>query len=173
MTVQALRPPGTSLQQSIEMQDILERRLLEFPRSAGCVLQDRHPGDCVRSYAAQHFRYLCYSQTIEVNGPTRSGKNAALLEEWEETLEELPGQIYEVTQPIQMRFNELISGVRSDLGIMVFGEDLDQLAITAQEILEVSLKGIEGAADARVEQTAGLPMLNPYSQNGKCWRATA
>ncbi len=76
-----------------------------------------------------------------MNGQTRSGKNAALLEEWEETLEELPGQIYEVTQPIQMRFNELISGVRSDLGIMVFGEDLDQLGITAQEILEIVQKG--------------------------------
>lgn len=85
-------------------------------------------------------------------------EKSELLEEWEETLEALPGQIYEVTQPIQMRFNELISGVRSDLGIMVFGEDLDQLSNTAQEILQV-VEQIEGAADARIEQTDGLPML--------------
>ena len=80
------------------------------------------------------------------------------MENWEETLEELPGQIYEVTQPIQMRFNELISGVRSDLGILLFGDDLDQLSATAREIL-AAVETIDGAADARIEQTDGLPML--------------
>ena len=80
--------------------------------------------------------------------------------------EDLPGQIYEVTQPIQMRFNELISGVRSDLGIMVFGEDLDQLGIySAQEILEI-VEQIEGAADARVEQTDWTTNADPHSKAG-------
>ena len=69
-----------------------------------------------------------------------------MFEKMEEALNEFPGVFYEFTQPIQMRFNELISGVRSDLGIMVFGEDLEQLEATAQEILGV-ISEIEGAAD--------------------------
>ena len=157
VTVQALRPPGTSLQQSIDMQDILERRLLEFPE-----VQDVFSRIGTPEIASDPMP-PSISDTFVILKPRREWpdpflEKGELLEEWEETLEELPGQIYEVTQPIQMRFNELISGVRSDLGIMVFGEDLDQLASTAQEILAV-VTAIEGAADARVEQTDGLPML--------------
>lgn len=157
VTVQALRPPGTSLQQSIDMQDILERRLLDFPEVQDVFSRIGTPeiaSDPMPPSISDTFVIL----KPRTEWPDPFLEKGELLEEWEKTLEELPGQIYEVTQPIQMRFNELISGVRSDLGIMVFGEDLDQLAITAQEILEV-VEGIEGAADARVEQTDGLPML--------------
>ncbi len=157
VTVQALRPPGTSLQQSIEMQDILERRLLDFPEVQDVFSRIGTPeiaSDPMPPSISDTFVIL--KDRSEWPDPFREKRT--LLEEWGETLEELPGQIYEVTQPIQMRFNELISGVRSDLGIMVFGEDLDQLVITAQEILDI-VEGIEGAADARIEQTAGLPML--------------
>ena len=157
VTVQALRPPGTSLQQSIEMQDILERRLLDFPEVQDVFSRIGTPeiaSDPMPPSIADTFVIL--KDRSEWPNPLR--EKSEMLEEWEETLAGLPGQIYEVTQPIQMRFNELISGVRSDLGILVFGEDLDQLAETAQEILEI-VEGIEGAADARVEQTDGLPML--------------
>src|SRR5690606_29249427 len=82
-----------------------------------------------------------------------------LVEQIEASLSELPGNNYEFTQPIEMRFNELISGVRSDLGIKVFGDDLDQLLTSAQAILGV-VNAMEGAADARVEQVDGLPMLS-------------
>ncbi len=157
VTVQALRPPGTSLQQSIDMQDILERRLMEFPEVRDVFSRIGTPeiaSDPMPPSISDTFVIL--KDRSEWPDPSREKRD--LLEEWEEILAELPGQIYEVTQPIQMRFNELISGVRSDLGIMVFGEDLDQLGITAQEILEI-VQEIEGAADARIEQTAGLPML--------------
>ena len=157
VTVQALRPPGTSLQQSIEMQDILERRLLEFPEVRDVFSRIGTPeiaSDPMPPSISDTFVIL--KDRSEWPDPSR--EKSDLLEEWEETLEELPGQIYEVTQPIQMRFNELISGVRADLGIMVFGDDLDQLSTTAQEILEI-VEQIEGAEDARVEQTDGLPML--------------
>ena len=83
---------------------------------------------------------------------------AELVAEMEEAVAKLPGNNYEFTQPIQMRFNELISGVRSDLGIKVFGDDLQQLEATANAISEV-VEGIDGAADVRVEQVSGLPML--------------
>ncbi|WP_372750380.1 efflux RND transporter permease subunit, partial [Litorivivens sp.] len=89
--------------------------------------------------------------------PNRS--KAELVNAMEEALEALPGNNYEFTQPIQMRFNELISGVRADLGIKVFGDDLDQLEQTAEDILAV-VQQVEGAADARVEQVSGLPMLS-------------
>ncbi|MCP5348387.1 MAG: CusA/CzcA family heavy metal efflux RND transporter [Gammaproteobacteria bacterium] len=157
VTVQALRPPGTSLQQSIEMQDILERRLLGFPEVQDVFSRIGTPeiaSDPMPPSISDTFVIL----KPRNEWPDPSREKSELLEEWEETLEALPGQIYEVTQPIQMRFNELISGVRSDLGIMVFGEDLDQLSNTAQEILQV-VEQIEGAADARIEQTDGLPML--------------
>lgn len=157
VTVQALRPPGTSLQQSIDMQDILERRLLEFPEVQDVFSRIGTPeiaSDPMPPSISDTFVIL----KPRSEWPDPFLEKGELLEEWEETLEELPGQIYEVTQPIQMRFNELISGVRADLGIMLFGEDLEQLAGTAQEILAV-VEGIEGAADARVEQTDGLPML--------------
>ena len=157
VTVQALRPPGTSLQQSIEMQDILERRLLGFPEVQDVFSRIGTPevaSDPMPPSISDTFVIL--KPRSEWPDPLKP--KGDLLEEWEETLEELPGQIYEVTQPIQMRFNELISGVRADLGIMLFGEDLDQLANTAQDILAV-VEGIEGAEDARVEQTDGLPML--------------
>src|SRR5690606_41018605 len=82
-----------------------------------------------------------------------------LVQKLEAVVSNLPGNNYEFTQPIQMRFNELISGVRADLGIKVFGDDLDQLVLTANQILQVVNK-VPGAADARVEQVTGLPTLS-------------
>jgi cobalt-zinc-cadmium resistance protein CzcA len=82
-----------------------------------------------------------------------------LVREIEAAVKQLPGNNYEFTQPIQMRFNELISGVRADLGIKVFGDDLEQLEVSAEEILTV-IESMPGAADARVEQVSGLPMLS-------------
>lgn len=157
VTIQALRTPGTSLQQSIDMQDILERRILEFPEVEKVfsrigtpeIASDPMPPSISDTFLILKDRSEWPNPLIEKN---------ELLEEWEETLSELPGQIYEITQPIQMRFNELISGVRSDLGIKLFGEDLGQLSASAQEILEV-IAEIDGVADARIEQTDGLPML--------------
>jgi len=157
VTVQALRTPGTSLQQSIEMQDILERRLLEFPEVQEVFSRIGTPeiaSDPMPPSISDTFVIL----KDRSEWPDPLLRKSELLENWEETLEELPGQIYEVTQPIQMRFNELISGVRSDLGILLFGDDLDQLSATAREIL-AAVETIDGAADARIEQTDGLPML--------------
>jgi len=74
-------------------------------------------------------------------------------------LEKVPGNNYEFTQPIQMRFNELISGVRSDLAVKVYGDDLDQLLASAQAIA-TTIQTVEGAADVKVEQVTGLPVLS-------------
>ena len=74
------------------------------------------------------------------------------------TVSQLPGNNYEFSQPIQLRFNELISGVRSDVAVKVFGDDMDVLNDTANKISEV-LQKIPGASEVKIEQTTGLPML--------------
>lgn len=74
------------------------------------------------------------------------------------TLRAIPGNNYEFTQPIQMRFNELISGVRGDIAVKVYGDDFNKMQETAQAVLKV-LQSIPGAADAKVEQTEGLPVM--------------
>ena len=81
-----------------------------------------------------------------------------LADEFKKALEVIPGLDYEFTQPIEMRFNELITGVRADLAIKIFGEDLDLLAQTARKV-EAAIQGVEGAADIVVEKVDGLPQM--------------
>jgi heavy metal efflux system protein len=81
-----------------------------------------------------------------------------LAEEFKKALTAIPGLDFEFTQPIEMRFNELITGVRADLAIKVFGEDLDVLLATAEEI-EAAIQGVEGAADIILEKVDGLPQM--------------
>lgn len=82
-----------------------------------------------------------------------------LADKFKEALSEIPGVDFEFTQPIEMRFNELITGVRADLAIKIFGEDLDVLYNKATEI-ERAIQNIEGAADIIVEKVAGLPQMS-------------
>jgi len=94
--------------------------------------------------------------TSEWPDPNRSKTD--LVNAMQTAVMKIPGNNYEFTQPIQMRFNELLSGVRSDVAVKVFGDDLDTLNTVAGEISEV-LEKVDGAADVKVEQTTGLPML--------------
>ena len=158
IALHAMRIPGTGLEQAVEMQEILERRIKAFPEvdkvfariGTAEVATDPMPPNVADNFVTLLPR-------SEWPDPTKT--KGELVEEMERALEELPGNNYEFTQPIQMRFNELISGVRADLGIKVFGDDLDQLVITANDILKV-VNSIDGAADARVEQVTGLPTLS-------------
>jgi cobalt-zinc-cadmium resistance protein CzcA len=101
--------------------------------------------------------------------PKKSWKKAAskeaLADLFKEELMIIPGIDYEFTQPIEMRFNELITGVRADLAIKLFGEDLDYLNSKANEIKSL-IDNVDGAADVIVEKTAGLPqMVVDYKRN--------
>lgn len=87
------------------------------------------------------------------------GHKGKLLKLIELTVKALPGNNYEFTQPIQMRFNELIAGVRSDVAVKVFGDEFDDMEPTAQAIAGI-LRDVKGAADVKVEQTRGLPVMN-------------
>jgi cobalt-zinc-cadmium resistance protein CzcA len=81
-----------------------------------------------------------------------------LMEKMEEALEQIPGAITEFSQPVQMRMNELMTGVRSDVAIKIFGEDIDMLVAKGDEVMEL-IQGIDGVTDARAERVAGLPQV--------------
>lgn len=157
IALHALRIPGTGLDQAVAMQTLLEARIKEFPEvdkvfakiGTADIATDPMPPSVADNY-------VIFKPRSEWPNPKR--EKADLVAAIETAVRELPGNNYEFTQPIQMRFNELISGVRSDLGIKVIGDDLDQLQTSAAEILEV-LEKIPGAADARMEQITGLPVL--------------
>jgi cobalt-zinc-cadmium resistance protein CzcA len=91
--------------------------------------------------------------------PDPRKSKAVLVAEFEAAVQQLPGNNYEFTQPIQMRMNELISGVRADVAIMLFGDDLDTLRQIGQRI-EAVARAVPGAADVRVGETSGLPLLS-------------
>ncbi|MBB3006975.1 CusA/CzcA family heavy metal efflux RND transporter [Cupriavidus alkaliphilus] len=158
LAVQALRIPGTSLTQSVAMQQQVETALkARFPEierifartGTAEIASDPMPPNISDGY----IMLKPESQWPEPRR-TRDALIAAIRAE----VGKLPGNNYEFSQPIQLRFNELISGVRSDVAVKVFGDDNAVLEQTANRIAAV-LQGIPGAAEVKVEQTTGLPML--------------
>lgn len=157
VAMHALRIPGTSLSQAVEMQTSLEARLREFQEvkhvftkiGTAEVATDPMPPNVADTFIIMKARAAW---------PDPRKPKAQLVEEMETAVRQVPGNNYEFTQPIQMRFNELISGVRSDLAVKVYGDDLETLAEIATEIENVVAQ-IPGAADVRTEQVSGLPML--------------
>ena len=160
IALHALRIPGTGLEQSIEMQSQLEERLKAFGEVDKVFAKIGTPEvatDPMPPSVADNFVIL----KPRSQWPDPDKTKDELVAEMAEAVEMLPGNKYEFTQPIEMRFNELISGVRADLGIKVFGDDLDQLLTSANDVLE-AVESMEGAADTRVEQVTGLPMLSVH-----------
>ena len=158
IALHAMRIPGTGLEQAVEMQEVLEQRIKSFAEVDKVFARIGTPEvatDPMPPNVADNFVIL--KPRSEWPDPEKT--KAELVEEMEASLEQLPGNNYEFTQPIQMRFNELISGVRADVGIKVFGDNLEQLVITANDVLK-AVNAVPGAADARVEQVTGLPTLS-------------
>ena len=157
IALHALRIPGTSLSQAIEMQSVLEARLKTFPEVDNVVSKigtaevatDPMPPSVADIYVMLKPR---------TQWPDPRKPKAQLVTEIESAVQTIPGNNYEFTQPIQMRFNELISGVRTDVAVKVYGDDIEVMLNSAEQI-ESILKEIPGAADVKVEQTTGLPML--------------
>nr|WP_218940730.1 CusA/CzcA family heavy metal efflux RND transporter [Pusillimonas noertemannii] len=156
--IQALRVPATSLTQSVEMQQQLERKLLaEFPQierifartGTAEVASDAMPPNISDAYVMLRPK----SQWPDPKLPREE-----LIRQVQASAAQLPGSNYEFSQPIELRFNELISGVRSDVAVKVFGDDMEVLDSTAAQIAQV-LEQIPGASGVNVEQTTGLPVL--------------
>ncbi|MGD8712628.1 MAG: CusA/CzcA family heavy metal efflux RND transporter, partial [Thiohalophilus sp.] len=157
VAMHALRIPGTSLSQSIEMQQLVESRLHEFKEIKHVFSKIGTPEvatDPMPPNVADTFIIMKPRE----QWPNPRKPKPQLVRELEAAVTDLPGNKYEFTQPIQMRFNELISGVRADLAVKIYGDDLDILVDLAEQI-ETTLRGVPGAADVRTEQTTGLPLL--------------
>lgn len=157
IAMHALRIPGTSLEQAIALQESLEEKIKELPevkRVFTKIGTAEVATDAVPPSVADNFIIL--KPRDEWPNPKKSKND--LIAELSALVEQIPGNRYEFLQPIQMRFNELLSGVRAELAIKVFGDDFDQLIALGDEI-EKSITQIEGIADIAVEQTTGLPIL--------------
>jgi cobalt-zinc-cadmium resistance protein CzcA len=156
--IQALRIPGTSLTQSVAMQQQLEATLkAKFPEierifartGTAEIASDPMPPNISDGY-------IMLKPQSQWPEPRKSRDE--LLAAVQEVVGKIPGNNYEFSQPIQLRFNELISGVRSDVAVKIFGDDMAVLNKTAEEVSSM-LQKIQGASEVKVEQTTGLPML--------------
>lgn len=158
VALHALRIPGTSLSQSIQMQYALERELQKIPEVQTAFAKigtAEIATDPVPPSVADNFVML----KPRDQWPDPDKPKAEVVAAIEQASAQVFGNKYEYTQPIQMRFNELLSGVRADVAIKVFGDDMDELNRIGHEI-EGVLSQVAGAADVQVEQVTGLPMIN-------------
>ncbi|MAC81835.1 CusA/CzcA family heavy metal efflux RND transporter [Alteromonas sp. IB21] len=161
IALHAMRVPGTGIEQAVDMQKRLEQTIMQYPQvqtvfaktGTAEVATDAMPPNVTDTFVMlkPHDQW-----------PNPEVSKAEFVEQLERDLQNMPGNNYEFTQPIQMRFNELISGVRADLGIKIYGDDLTTLRATAINILAV-LQDVLGAADARIEQVDEIPIftVNP------------
>lgn len=157
IALHALRIPGTSLTQAIAMQETLESKLRAVPeveRVFAKIGTDEIASDPMPPNVADNFVIL--KDRSQWPNPHRDKEN--LVAALEREANKVPGNKYEFTQPIKMRFNELIAGVRADVAVKVFGDNMEILMATGENIVE-ALKKTPGASDVRLEQVSGLPVL--------------
>ena len=157
IALHALRIPGTGLTQAVAMQTQLEARIKQFPEvdrvfakiGTADVATDPMPPSVADTYIMLKDRE---------QWPDPRKTKAALVRELEAAVQAIPGNNYEFTQPVQMRMNELIAGVRADVAIKVYGDDLETLDRIGAQI-EAVVEQVPGAADVKLEQVTGLPVL--------------
>ncbi|QHS11572.1 efflux RND transporter permease subunit [Sinimarinibacterium sp. NLF-5-8] len=157
IALHALRIPGTSLTQSLQMQALLEQQLRQHPEVARVfskigtaeVASDPMPPSVADTFVMLKAR---------AQWPDPRKTKADLVAELNATAQAVPGSNYEFTQPIQMRFNELISGVRADVAVKLYGDDLATLSRVGARIAQV-MQAVPGAQDVALERSSGLPML--------------
>ncbi len=158
VALHAVRIPSTGLTQSTAMQLQIERAVAGIPEVAFAFSKTgtaEMAADPMPPNVSDTFIVL--KPHNEWSDPTAT--KADVLQKIAYAIAPLPGNNYEYTQPIQMRFNELIAGVRGDVAVKVYGDDFEQIADTAEKIAS-ALRGVKGAADVKVEQSSGLPLLN-------------
>jgi cobalt-zinc-cadmium resistance protein CzcA len=158
VALHALRISGTGLEQAVGMQNQLESVIREFDQVERVFAKIGTPNiatDPMPPSVADTF--LIVKPRSDWTDPTQT--KAEFLAELREAVEAVPGNKYEFTQPIEMRFNELIAGVRADVAVKIYGDDLEQLNTVGQSAIEL-ISAVEGSADVRMEEITGLPMLS-------------
>jgi cobalt-zinc-cadmium resistance protein CzcA len=157
IAMHALRIPGTSLAQAVGMQEVLESEISKQPEVER-VLAKLGTAEIATDPMPPSVADVYIMLKDRKQWPDPRKPKAQVVSELEAAVRRVPGNNYEFTQPIQMRFNELISGVRSDLAVKVYGDDLEQLNEIARRIEGVVAR-VPGAADVKTEQTEGLPIM--------------
>ncbi|PJI47832.1 MAG: CusA/CzcA family heavy metal efflux RND transporter [Pseudomonas sp.] len=156
--LQSLRTPGTSLSQSVAMQEKLERQVLAKVPEAQRMFSRTGTAEIASDPMPPNISDAYVMLKPKEQWPDPKKSRAQLEAEIQEAANGVPGSAYELSQPIQLRFNELISGVRSDVAVKVFGDDMAVLNQTAEQIAGV-LRQVQGSSEVKVEQTSGLPVL--------------
>jgi cobalt-zinc-cadmium resistance protein CzcA len=158
LAMQALRIPSTSLNTSQAMQLKVENAVTSLPEVVSIFSKTgtaEVASDPMPPNASDTFIILKPRDQWPAGVETKED----VIERVENKLKPLVGNAFEISQPIQLRFNELIAGVRGDIAIKIYGDDLEEMGGVAQQVAGV-LKTVPGAADVKVEQTAGFPVLN-------------
>ncbi|MDX5408036.1 MAG: CusA/CzcA family heavy metal efflux RND transporter [Chromatiaceae bacterium] len=158
VALHALRIPGTSLEQAVRMQQVLEQEIITLPQVARVfskigtaeIATDPMPPSVADTFVMLKPQALW---------PDPSLSKAEFIELLRQKVAAVPGNNYEFTQPIQMRFNELIAGVRTDVAVRIYGDDLQTLKTLGEQASAI-LAAVPGAVDVRMEQATGLPLLS-------------
>ncbi|ESK39958.1 hypothetical protein P256_00397 [Acinetobacter nectaris CIP 110549] len=164
--IQFMRAPSTGIEQSLQMQEKVEQQLIQNFPEVKAIFARTGTAEVATDVMPPNI-----SDSIVLLKPQAEWSNpketiSDLRQRMMAYVEHIPGNANEFSQPIELRFNELISGVRSDIGVKIFGDDLNVLADEAQKV-EKRLKTIDGASEVKIEQTQGLPMLNVDIQHDK------
>jgi cobalt-zinc-cadmium resistance protein CzcA len=157
LAVQAARLPSVSLETSVEMTKAMERVLLKFPQVESVVSKTGRPEIANDPMGVHQTDVLIRMKPVGA-WPEQIDK-ALLVEQMQAALErDVPGNVYSFTQPIELRVQELVAGVRSDVGLSLYGDDLTTLKTEGDKIVR-ALSRVPGAADVQAQQIAGLPYL--------------
>jgi cobalt-zinc-cadmium resistance protein CzcA len=162
IAIQAVRLPSVSLETSLEMTKAMERTLLEFPQVESVVSKTGRP-EIANDPMGVHQTDIFVRLKPQSHWPEPIDK-ADLVAAMQEALEnKVPSNSYGFTQPIELRVQELVAGVRSDVGLSLYGDDLDVLKAEGDRIVRV-LSQVPGAADVQAQQIAGLPYVRVIVQ---------
>ena len=155
--MQALRIPSTSLDQSLDMQKRVEKAISSLPEVA-YIYSKTGTAEVATDPMPQNASDAFIILKPKDQWPAGVDGKDDVIRRVERRMEGLTGNAFEISQPIEMRFNELIAGVRGDVAIKLFGDDMDELERSAAEVASAIAK-VSGTADLRVEQTGGFPTL--------------
>ncbi|WP_298772706.1 CusA/CzcA family heavy metal efflux RND transporter [uncultured Shewanella sp.] len=158
IAMHAMRITGTGLQQSVEMQILLESLIADMDEVDSIFSKIGTPEvatDPMPPNVADTF--IIMKPQSQWSDPNKT--KAEFIDELRELVNHIPGNNYEFTQPIEMRFNELIAGVRTDVALRIYGDNLAKLKSAGEQAANL-LSQINGAKDARMEQMSGLPTLS-------------
>jgi len=166
IAMQIIMKPGSSLSESIkvsnQVENIIKNNFPEVITVVGRIGVAEIPTDPMPMDITDSFIIL----EKDVNKWTSADNKAELIELMQEKLKAIVGVNFIFSQPVELRFNELLTGVREDVAIKLYGNDLDVLAVKAEEMAKI-IQTVEGAADVRAEATEGLPQITVIYQREK------